>query len=134
MTILKRDRRTGFIYAVAAGVGAGIALGALFGSFRGAWAGAWIGISSMILCGVLALSDIAAWPYYETARIWLVLHGRLPWPLMDFLADAHKRGVLRQAGAVYQFRHIELQHRLANRDASDEEKMSSAATPPTANP
>jgi hypothetical protein len=36
---------------------------------------------------------------------------------MGFLADAHQRGVLRQAGAVYQFRHIELQHRLANRDA-----------------
>ncbi len=33
------------------------------------------------------------------------------------IADAHQRGVLRQAGAVYQFRHIELQHRLANRDA-----------------
>ena len=39
---------------------------------------------------------------------------RLPWQLMAFLADAHQRGVLRQAGAVYQFRHIELQHRLAN--------------------
>jgi hypothetical protein len=34
---------------------------------------------------------------------------------MGFLADAHRRGVLRQAGAVYQFRHIELQHRLATR-------------------
>jgi len=34
---------------------------------------------------------------------------------MAFLADAHQRGVLRQAGAVYQFRHIELQHRLATR-------------------
>jgi hypothetical protein len=34
---------------------------------------------------------------------------------MGFLADTHRRGVLRQAGAVCQFRHIELQHRLANR-------------------
>jgi hypothetical protein len=34
---------------------------------------------------------------------------------MGFLNDAYKRGVLRQAGAVYQFRHIELQHRLATR-------------------
>ena len=33
---------------------------------------------------------------------------------MRFLKDAHRRGVLRQEGAVYQFRHIELQHRLAN--------------------
>ena len=35
--------------------------------------------------------------------------------LVGFLDDAHKRGVLRQAGAAYQFRHIDLQHRLATR-------------------
>jgi hypothetical protein len=39
---------------------------------------------------------------------------------MDFLSDAHRRGVLRQVGAVYQFRHIELQHRLAARLADPE--------------
>jgi hypothetical protein len=54
---------------------------------------------------------------YLLARSWLATRHRLPWPLMNFLADAHRRGVFRQAGAVYQFRHIELQHRLANRDA-----------------
>ncbi|WP_432003368.1 NACHT domain-containing protein [Streptomyces sioyaensis] len=41
---------------------------------------------------------------------------RLPRDLMAFLADAHEhRGVLRQIGPVYQFRHIDLQRRLANR-------------------
>jgi len=44
-----------------------------------------------------------------------VLRRGMPWSLMGFLADAHQRGVLRQAGAVYQFRHIELQHHLASR-------------------
>jgi hypothetical protein len=45
---------------------------------------------------------------------WLALRGRLPWRLMRFLADAHvHRGVLRQAGAFYQFRHAELQRHLA---------------------
>jgi hypothetical protein len=34
---------------------------------------------------------------------------------MSFLEDAHRRGVLRQTGAVYEFRHIELQHRVATR-------------------
>lgn len=35
---------------------------------------------------------------------------------MAFLADAHEhRGVLRQIGPTYQFRHLELQRRLANR-------------------
>ena len=54
-----------------------------------------------------------AWPGWLIARGWLALRGCLPWSLMSFLADAHKRGVLRQAGTVYQFRHIDLQHRLA---------------------
>jgi hypothetical protein len=61
------------------------------------------------------------WPYYMLTRVWLAFHRHLPWSLMGFLADAHRRDVLRQAGAVYQFRHIELQHRLANRDASEQE-------------
>jgi hypothetical protein len=44
------------------------------------------------------------------------LRGRLPWRLVRFLADAHEqRGVLRQAGAAYQFRHVELQRHLAGR-------------------
>ena len=37
---------------------------------------------------------------------------------MSFLADAHRPGIVRQAGAIYQFRHIELQRRLANWDVS----------------
>jgi hypothetical protein len=78
------------------------------------------GLGGGILFGIVAivLSFFqAAWPQYEIARAWLALRRRLPWRLMAFLADAHRRGVLRQAGPVYEFRHIELQHRLANRDA-----------------
>ena len=60
-----------------------------------------------------------AWPSYMLIRGWLAFHRHLPWLLMSFLADAHRRGVLRQAGAVYQFRHIELQHRLANRAVNE---------------
>ncbi|MEV7128198.1 helix-turn-helix domain-containing protein [Streptomyces sp. NPDC093260] len=46
-------------------------------------------------------------------RVWLPLTGRLPWSVAAFLDDAYQRGVLRQAGAVYQFRHARLQSRLA---------------------
>jgi hypothetical protein len=53
------------------------------------------------------------WPAYVAASAYLALRKMLPWHLMDFLEDAHERGVLRQAGAVYQFRHIELQRQLA---------------------
>ncbi|MBV9484834.1 MAG: hypothetical protein JO246_02130 [Frankiaceae bacterium] len=46
-------------------------------------------------------------------RLWLGLRGRLPLRAMAFLDDAHRRGVLRQFGAVYQFRHGRLQDHLA---------------------
>lgn len=47
------------------------------------------------------------------ARIGLPLHRRQPWAVTAFLNDARQRGVLRQAGAVYQFRHARLQDHLA---------------------
>ncbi|WP_327065093.1 XRE family transcriptional regulator [Kitasatospora sp. NBC_01302] len=47
------------------------------------------------------------------SRVWLPLTGRLPWDTVAFLDDAYHRGVLRQTGAVYQFRHVRLQHHLA---------------------
>jgi hypothetical protein len=73
------------------------------------------GAAAAVLAWVLVSFAVAVWPSYAIAQIWLALRHRLPWPLMDFLADAHRRGVLRQEGAAYQFRHIELQHRLATR-------------------
>nr|WP_237330423.1 NACHT domain-containing protein [Streptomyces sp. BA2] len=67
------------------------------------------------VCGAFAY---AAWGHFILARCCLTLGRRLPWNLTAFLADAHQRGVLRQAGAVYQFRHIDLQHHLAQRSCS----------------
>lgn len=56
---------------------------------------------------------MSAWGRYTVARWWLASTGRLPRQLTRFLADAHHRGVLRQTGGVYRFRHIELQRSLA---------------------
>lgn len=61
---------------------------------------------------ILALTAWGNW--VVLARLWLPLTGRLPRQLLAFLDDAHRRGVLRQAGAVYQFRHARLQDHLAN--------------------
>ncbi|MFI9237072.1 NACHT domain-containing protein [Streptomyces sp. NPDC053079] len=47
------------------------------------------------------------------ARLWFSISGTLPWRVMTFLDDAHRRGVLRQSGGLYRFRHIELRNRLA---------------------
>ncbi|MBL3671479.1 helix-turn-helix domain-containing protein [Streptomyces sp. M2CJ-2] len=60
---------------------------------------------------VLALTAWGQW--LTVGRFWLPLTRRLPWDTAAFLDDAYHRGVLRQAGAVYQFRHIRLQQHLA---------------------
>jgi hypothetical protein len=54
-----------------------------------------------------------SWGGYLLSRAWLALRGRTPLRLNRFLEDAHRRGVLRRAGAHYQFRHALLQDRLA---------------------
>ncbi|MEV6898231.1 hypothetical protein [Amycolatopsis sp. NPDC051372] len=54
-----------------------------------------------------------AWGAFAFTRLWLASRGRIPWGFMAFLADARRRGVLRQVGEVYQFRHARLQERLA---------------------
>lgn len=56
-----------------------------------------------------------AWGSFVLTRAWLAMCGKTPLRLMRFLADAHRRAVLRQVGAVYQFRHARLQDNLANR-------------------
>jgi hypothetical protein len=66
--------------------------------------------------GPLTIS-LSAWGWLLPTRLWLCAAGRLPWRLMAFLDDAHRRGVLRQAGAVYQFRHARLQEQLASTSA-----------------
>lgn len=81
--------------------------GLITGLALGLWAVCW----SFILPGQKG----TAWGAFLVARSNLALRHSLPYPLMDFLADAHNRGVLRQVGSRYQFRHIKLQRRLAAR-------------------
>ncbi|MFI7541552.1 NACHT domain-containing protein [Actinoplanes sp. NPDC049599] len=69
----------------------------------------------LILCvliggGAIALS---AWGQFCVARVVLAVCRRTPLRLMRFLGEAHDRGVLRQAGGIYQFRHNLLQDHLA---------------------
>ena len=115
---LSADRRSGIILATPGVVVAGVVSGVIAGGVAGLGYGLAVGLVVGILSGALNGFGTAAWPSFEIARISLALRRWLPWPLMGFLADAHRRGILQQAGAFYQFRHIELQHRLANRDAS----------------
>lgn len=108
---LKRDRAVFTVVGTAVGLGAGLvdflAVDPL------------LGVAAALPIGAAGASLQAAWGRYTAARLWLALLGRLPWRLMTFLEDAHEnRGILRQSGAVYQFRHAEFQHRLATKGAT----------------
>jgi hypothetical protein len=112
---LVRDRRTAIVAGIAAGIMSGSWVGVSLASIGGFPAGIVAGsLVGSVACGIASFA-FSAWPFYGLARIWLALLHQLPWRLFGFLDDAHRRGILRQAGVVYQFRHIELQHRLANR-------------------
>jgi hypothetical protein len=56
-----------------------------------------------------------AWLACTIAVARQALTRRLPWRIMDFLDDAHRLGLLRTIGPVYQFRHADLHDHLAGR-------------------
>ncbi|MFF3639060.1 NACHT domain-containing protein [Streptomyces sp. NPDC002250] len=122
-TILARDRRTFWAYTC---------LGGFTGTFTAVlWytlllfpfgGGGGFGLGRVaVLAFVLALPvglmlglRRSVWMEFLLAQARLAVLGRVPWRFISFLADAHEwRGVLRQAGAVYQFRHIDIQRHLA---------------------
>ncbi|MFI1183587.1 NACHT domain-containing protein [Streptomyces sp. NPDC020799] len=77
-----------------------------------------IGFFAFLPVGLVTIA-LSAWGRLTVARLWLSVSGALPWRLMTFLDEAHRHGVLRQAGAVYQFRHARLQERLATASRAD---------------
>ena len=111
VALLRRTRWVYLLYCVAGATSvAGVWL----------WAGSTLAIAEAVLIGagfcivvILGSRGGSAWPRYLEARFRLSVRRRLPWRTLAFLADAHRRGVLRQAGATYQFRHIRLQEQLA---------------------
>jgi hypothetical protein len=127
---LKRDYHTFWITALAAGIAAASA-GFVGGSLVSAFAlkvhphldavikdGLDIGLSAGVVVGLTVGFYHASSGSFFLTRVWLTLTGRLPWGLMDFLVDAKEvRGVLRQSGAYYQFRHLKLQEELATHDS-----------------
>jgi hypothetical protein len=127
--VLARDRRTLLVLGLTGGVfttSAGLVLGTATG--RAATllldikdapaAGTAAGLVFGLVSALGFIVATTAWPRWELTCGSLALRQRLPWQLMSFLQDAHNRGVLRQTGAVYQFRHLELQHRLASRPSA----------------
>lgn len=92
-----------FTIAAALSLPDGVRAGVRFGFFAG------LGGSTVV---ALVLGFTAVWPRYALTRVWLAAHRKVPWRLIAFLEDANRIGILRQVGAVYQFRHANLQDRL----------------------
>ena len=67
------------------------------------------GFGFALCIGVMTMGS-RAWGALMLTRPYLVLRGQSPLRLMRFLDDAHQRGVLRQSGTVYQFRHESLKN------------------------
>ncbi|WP_327025725.1 NACHT domain-containing protein [Micromonospora sp. NBC_01739] len=120
LTLLRNDRRralaNGLAYGLACGltfgIAFGIAVGLLVGLTLGLTVGLMLGLTVGLTFGLSVGFVTASWGPFQYARLWWCMRKDLPWPLMAFLADAHRRGVLRQAGGVYQFRHSLLRDRL----------------------
>ncbi|MFC4068959.1 NACHT domain-containing protein [Actinoplanes subglobosus] len=69
------------------------------------------GLATGIAAGV-SVTILLPWGRFFAARCLLAATGRLPWRLVRFLEDANRRGVLRQVGMTWQFRHARLQDHL----------------------
>lgn len=113
-TALMRTNRT--IVLVRATV-VGLVLGVGYGAAVTYFNGFTIGLPSAIavaLSTAVGVGTLSAWGRWVLlVRFWLPLSGRLPWRMVAFLDEARRRGVLRHAGAVYQFRHARLRDHLA---------------------
>lgn len=86
------------------------------------------GTESGVVTGVVAwlaatavMVVTGAWFRFNLVRAYLATARQVPWPLMRFLRDAHRLGVLRQTGGVYQFRHRSLRDRLAGLPLPEED-------------
>jgi hypothetical protein len=87
-----------------------------------------IGLCSALVIGLTFGFYHAASPYFRILSWWLAGRREAPWDLRHFLDDAHKKTVLRQVGAAYEFRHVTLRDRLAFRLRQEQR----AASPPAA--
>jgi len=105
---LLRDDRRGCIVV---GITAGSAFGVIFGLALGLR----IGVIAVVALTIVVTLVVSLWGTFMVARVWLAAKCGLPLNIMGFLYEAHERGVLRQEGPHYRFRHRLLHERLAGK-------------------
>ncbi len=113
-SVLAQDRASVIASGLATGICSGVVSGVGVSLAASLWIGFEVGFSVALTVWLLDWF-VSTWGRFSLTRLWLAARGKLPIRLMAFLEDAHARGVLRQAGAVWEFRHANLQRRLANR-------------------
>ncbi|GAA4205591.1 NACHT domain-containing protein [Microbispora amethystogenes] len=112
----RASRALAILCGVVPGVGGGVVTGLVGGLANGPWFGIKLGVlSGAFLALELGLTMLrhSVWPAYLITVRHLAEQGKCPKDLMDFLDDAHRLGLLRVVGPVYQFRHADLQDHLA---------------------
>ena len=87
------------------------ASGLLFGFTAGCTAGLAVGIGGFVTG--LAVTGHHSWLLCQMTTLRLARKGRLPRNLMPLLDDAHRLGLLRAVGPIYQFRHAGFHDHLA---------------------
>ena len=112
---LAADRQSTMLVKLIQRTAVAFAIGLLVGPVVG---GAFL-VGSLALIGVRRVigstrADASATERYVAGRFATWVSGLGPWPVLTFLTDARERGVLRQSGATYRFRHITLLEYLGN--------------------
>ncbi|GAA1329479.1 hypothetical protein GCM10009660_00710 [Catellatospora bangladeshensis] len=119
--LLSTDRRNTFTKMPLFGAVLGLASGIASWMMPGASLSAGLAVLMVLApsfagaaLGLLVGIGTSSWGrWLVLTRGWQPLAGRLPRNLLGFLDDACRRGVLKQSGAVYEFRHARLRHHLA---------------------
>jgi hypothetical protein len=102
--LLDRDRIGCMVVAATAGIAFGIVYGVALGP--------WFGAIALVALTISVAATVSMWGAFNVSRVWLAVAGELPIRIMAFLDEAYCRGVLRQVGGSYQFRHTELKEAL----------------------
>jgi hypothetical protein len=115
---LSMDRLLTLVSGTVIAVLGGIVTGLIYGPVPGVVFGLSAGLSCATVSGLGAALigrrlALRATPLFAITALILAARKKAPLRLIRFLDDAHQLGILRQVGAVYQFRHAQLQDHLA---------------------
>ncbi|NYH80148.1 hypothetical protein FHR84_003497 [Actinopolyspora biskrensis] len=122
-----QDRRAGLTYGITMGLAGSLSTGLLTGYTVGFAAGATVGI--VVGLGLGTLTTFSGFASSSTTASFarLSIAHRTPPRMILFLEDARARNLLRTVGPLYQFRHAEIQDRLAS--TSTEQPAREAGAP-----